>query len=214
MANIPSGWAAVENGRLGYSFAVPRGWSVLDIHSGHLSQIMQYVNVDAARQVDDALKGPFGEYAGHLAVKLDFSSSPPVAALAGVGAVPLGDDLPSEVVIELLRGTLESFNMFPLKVHSLESGEVNELPSIQGVGTADLSGQGLFNTHAVVTALRANDWVYILLVAVPVDQAQEMQQEIDQIIESFRPRAVEPMPPTPTPTPITHPDTKGLQDPR
>ena len=44
--SIPSGWAAVKNDRLGYSFAVPRGWSVFDLQSGQLSQIMRFVSPD------------------------------------------------------------------------------------------------------------------------------------------------------------------------
>ncbi|MDE0464922.1 MAG: APA family fibronectin-binding glycoprotein, partial [Caldilineaceae bacterium] len=52
--SIPSGWATVKNDRLGYSFAVPRGWSVFDLQSGQLSQIMRFVSPEAAQQVDDA----------------------------------------------------------------------------------------------------------------------------------------------------------------
>ena len=63
----------------------------------------------------------------------------------------------------------------------------NNLPSIQGVVTADLSEHGLFNAHAVMTALLANDRAYLLFVAVPASEAEAMQEQIEQIVGSFRP---------------------------
>ena len=187
IVTIPNGWSPVVNERLGYSYAVPLGWTVFDLQSGQLSQIMRFVSPDAAQQVDDALNGPGGEYAGHLAVQLAIFSSPPIAALAGVGAIPLDDDIPQENVVEWLEGMLGGFTMIPLKVTSLEAGTTNNLPSINGVATADLSGQGLFEAHAVITALRANGTAYILVVAVPANQATNRRQEINQIVGSFRP---------------------------
>ena len=184
---IPNGWSPVVNNRLGYSFAVPRGWSVFDLQTGQLSQIMRFVSPAAAQQVDEALTGPGSEYAGHLGVELAIFSNPPIAALAGVGAVPLDDDIPPEDVVKWLEGVLGGFTMIPLEVQSLEAGTTNNVPSINGIATADLSGQGLFEAHAVITALRANDTAYILVVAVPANQARNRDQQIQQIVGTFRP---------------------------
>lgn len=187
--SIPNGWAKVENDRLGYSFAVPRGWSVFDLQSGQLSQIMRFVSPEAAQQVDDALTGPGGEYAGHLGVQLAIFSRPPIAAMAGVGIFPnLDDDISSERLVDWLTTQLESLPLpVPVEVQSLEAGTTNNLPSIQGVASADLASQGLFKAHIVITALRANDTAYILIVAVPENQVSNRQQEIDLIVGTFRP---------------------------
>lgn len=187
--SIPSGWAAVKNDRLGYSFAVPRGWSVFDLQSGQLSQIMRFVSPEAAKQVDDALTGPGGENAGHLGVQLAIFSRPPIAAMAGVGIFPgLDDDISSESLIEWLEKQLESLPLpVPVEVKSLEAGTTNNLPSISGVATADLASQGLFKAHIVITALRANDTAYILVVAVPENQVQNRANEIKAIVGTFRP---------------------------
>ena len=112
----------------------------------------------------------------------------------------LSDDTPPEDVIDLLRELIESNEMLSVTVQSLEPGITNNLPSIQGVVNADLSSQGLFNAHAVIAALRANDTAYILFVAVAADQAKKEQQMIDQIVGSFRPVI-----PSPTPTPSASP---------
>ena len=187
--SIPSGWSVVKNDRLGYSFAVPRAWTVFDLQSGQLSQIMRFVSQEAAKQVDDALTGPGGEYAGHLGVQLAIFSRPPIAALAGVGIFPdLDDDILSESLVEWLGKQLASLPLpVPVEIQSLEAGTTNNLPSIQGVASADLTSQGLFDAHVVITALRANDTAYILIVAVPENQVQNRQKEINAIIGTFRP---------------------------
>ena len=187
--SIPNGWTKVENERLGYSFAVPRGWSVFDLQSGQLSQIMRFVSPEAAQQVDEALTGPGGENAGHLGIQLAIFSNPPIAAMTGVGIFPnLDDDISSESLVEWLTKQLESLPLpVPVEVQSLEAGTTNNLPSIKGVASADLASQGLFNAHIVITALRANDTAYILINAVPANQAQNRQGEIDLIIGTFRP---------------------------
>ena len=187
--SIPNGWTKVENERLGYSFAVPRGWSVFDLQSGQLSQIMRFVSPEAAQQVDEALTGPGGENAGHLGIQLAIFSNPPIAAMTGVGIFPnLDDDISSESLVEWLTEQLESLPLpVPVEVQSLEAGTTNNLPSIHGVASADLASQGLFKAHIVITALRANDTAYILINAVPANQAQNRQGEIDLIVGTFRP---------------------------
>lgn len=187
--SIPSGWSKIENDRLGYSFAVPRGWSVFDLQSGQLSQIMRFVSPEAAQQVDEALTGPGGEYAGHLGVQLAIFSRPPIAALAGVGIFPnLDDDISSERLVDWLGEQLGSLPLpVPVEIQSLEAGTTNNLPSIQGVASADLASQGLFDAHVVITALRANDTAYILIVAVPENQVSNRQAEINAIVGTFRP---------------------------
>lgn len=186
---IPRGWSPIVNERLGFSYAVPPGWLSFDLQSGQLSQIMRFVNPAAAQQVDEALNMPGGENAGHLSAQVAIFSRPPIAALAGVGIFPdLDDDISSERLVDWLSDMLERLPLpVPVEVQSLEAGTTNNLPSINGIATADLAAQGLFSAHVEITALRANDTAYILVVAVPDNQVQNRRQEINQIIGSFRP---------------------------
>ena len=187
IVTIPQGWNSVVNRRLGYSLAVPRGWFVLDVHSGQLSQILRFIDPGAAQEAARLLSTPGAENAGHVAVKLDIFSRPPIKAVAGVGIAPLEDGMTTESVIQQIEEEIETFDLVPLAVQSLKAGTTNNLSSIQGVVTADLSDHGLFDAHAVMTALRANDKAYILFVAVPAGDAEAMQQQIDQIVGTFRP---------------------------
>ena len=148
---------------------------------------MRFISPSAAQEADGLLSTPGAENAGHVAVKINIFSRPPIQSVAGVGIVPLDDDITAESVVRQLKDEIESFDVVPLVVQRLESGTTNNLPSIQGVVTADLSDQGLFDAYAVMTALLANDKAYILFVAVPAGDVAAMQQQIDQIIGTFRP---------------------------
>ena len=187
VVTIPRGWSRVVNDRLGYSLAVPRGWLFFDVHSAQLGQILRFIDPAAAEEAGGLLSTPGAENAGHVAVRLDIFSRPPIKAVAGVGIAPLDDGMTTESVVEQLREEIETFDMVPLKVLRLEAGTTNNLPSIQGVVTADLSEHGLFNAHAVMTALLANDKAYLLFVAVPASEAEAMQEQTEQIVGSFRP---------------------------
>ena len=187
VVTIPRGWSPVVNRRLGYSLAVPRGWSVFDLQSGQLSQVMRFVDPSAAQEVDELLAMPGAENAGHVAIELAIFSSPPISSILYAGIAPLDDDIPTENVVKWLREIMESDELDPVDVQSLEAGTTNNLPSILGVATADLSSQGLFDAHAAITALRANDTAYILVVVIPSKDVEDKQQQIDQIVGTFRP---------------------------
>lgn len=187
VVTIPRGWSHVVNDRLGYSLAVPRGWLVFDVHSAQLGQILRFIDPAAAEEAGGLLSAPGAENAGHVAVRLDIFSRPPIRAVAGVGIAPLEDGMTTEGVVKQLREEIETFDMVPLKVMRLEAGTTNNVPSIQGVVTADLNEHGLFNAHAVMTALLANEKAYLLFVAVPASEAEAMQEQIEQIVGSFRP---------------------------
>ena len=148
---------------------------------------MRFIDPSAAQEVDELLASPGAENAGHLAIELKIFSRPPIASLAGVGIVPLDDDIPTANVMQWLSRAIESFDTIPVEVKSLESGTTNNLPSIRGVASADLSSKGLFDAHAVITVLRANDKAYILVVVTQAKDAETKQQQIDQIVGTFRP---------------------------
>ena len=119
VVTIPRGWSPIVNRRLGYSFAVPRGWSNFDMQTGQLGQIIRFIDPSAAQQVDELLASPGAENAGHLAIELKIFSRPPIASLAGVGIVPLDDDIPTANVMQWLSRAIESFDTISVEVKSL-----------------------------------------------------------------------------------------------
>ncbi len=188
VVSIPQGWQPISSERLGYSLAVPRGWLIFDLQSGQLGQFIGSLgDPAAAAQLQEFLDSPEGQNAGHLAVELNIFAQPPFSSLAGVYTFPLSDDISQEQVKEYVAGAIESVDMDYVKLQSLEIGTINNLPSIQGVGTVDLSSADFdFNAHVVITALRANDTAYILLLVTWANVAKGKQPLIDQIVGTFR----------------------------
>ena len=103
VVTIPRGWSHVVNDRLGYSLAVPRGWLVFDVHSAQLGQILRFIDPAAAQEAGGLLSTPGAENAGHVAVRLEIFSRPPIKAVAGVGIAPLEDGMTTESVVKQLR---------------------------------------------------------------------------------------------------------------
>ncbi len=187
---VPKGWQRIGDERLGYSLAVPEGWNIIDlqrIEQYWLWSIFSTLAPDASEGLRDVLNSPEGENLGYLAVELDRFPKPSIKSMALVATAPLDDGMPTDIVIQLLRSVIESFDMFPVDVQSIQAGTTNNLSSIQGVASADLSSQGLYAAHAVITALRANDTAYILVVVTSAKDAEAKQQQIDQIVGTFRP---------------------------
>ena len=113
VVTIPRGWSTIVNERLGYSLAVPRGWSIFDLQSGQLSQVMRFIDPTAAQEIDEILDAPGAEYAGHVAIELAIFSRPPISSILYVGIAPLEDDIPTENVVKWLREELESEELGP-----------------------------------------------------------------------------------------------------
>ena len=190
LVKTPPGWQRIKDDRLGYSLAVPDGWHIIDLQRVEQHPLWGTVKrffPDAAEGLKEFVDSPEGENVGYLALELDMFPRPSVKSIALVAIAPLADDMPPDIVIQLLSSVIQSVSMFPVDVQSLKSGTTNNLPSIQGVASADLSSQGLFEAHAVITALRANDTAYILVVVTQAKNAKAKQQQIDQIVSSFRP---------------------------
>ena len=190
LVRIPRDWQAIKDDRLGYSLAVPNGWHIIDLQRIEQHPLWGTVKrffPDAAEGLKEVVDSPEGENVGYLALELDMFPRPSVKSIALVAIAPLADDMPPDIVIQLLSSAIQSISVFHVDVQSLKSGTTNNLPSIQGVVSADLSSQGLFEAHAVITALRANDTAYILVVVTQAENAKAKQQQIDQIVSSFRP---------------------------
>ena len=191
LVRIPQDWQEIEDDRLGYSLAVPAGWHIINlqrVEQHPLWGMFKRLFPDAAVEIKEFVDSPAGENVGYLALELDMFPKPSIKSIALVAAVPLADDMPPEIVIQLLHSAVQSISLFPVEVQSLESGMTNNYPSIQGVVSADLSAFGLFDAHAIITALRANDTAYILVAATPVNDAEAKQKQLKQIVDTFRPR--------------------------
>ncbi|MDE0199470.1 MAG: hypothetical protein OXK78_14810 [Caldilineaceae bacterium] len=207
---VPEKWQTLADERLGYSYAVPKGWQTIDlprIERYPLWGVIKRFFSDVSDQLTDFLKTPEGQRLGYLAVDVDMFPRPTARTIALAAVWPLDDDLPSETIVQLLPEMLGSIRQVSIDLERVEARIINNLPAIQAVGTADLRSQGLFYAHTVVTVLRWQDNAYLLAVLSP-PQDDAADHLIEQIVGSFGPTAALRPEPTPTPTHTRRPPTR------
>ena len=190
IVTIPRGWKAVMDERLGYSLAVPATWLTFDLQSGDLDRVAGMLGgPTAAKQLNDFLSTPAGKNLGVLGVEPDMSqlfASPPFPMFLNVSIAPLADDLSEEALIAFVERAAGQFG--DAELTSVKPGTINNLPGLQVVAAADLTDLGVAVTaRLVVTALRANNTAYILVIGTRPEAAGAKQATIDQIVGTFRP---------------------------
>ena len=213
VVKIPQGWKRIEDDRLGYSLAVPFPWLTFDLQSRVLDPVASLLGGEDAKELlREFLDSPEGSSLGILAVEPDLSqlfASPPFPMFLNVSIAPMPDEVTAEQLVAFVKRSAETLD--DVQLHSIRTGAVNEMPALQVVASADLSGMGFdVAPHLVITILRANQTAYILTIATRSNAASAKQALIDQIVGTFRPdlRAPTATPtaaPTDMPTPTPEP---------
>jgi hypothetical protein len=188
---IPQGFTSVLDEDLGYSFAVPGGWSELDLRSAQFQNLANTFGMGAQLgPLNDFLASPEGESLGKIYItdlmSAMFGGLPTalnVSVIDAPGVTP-------ESLVEWLQGMIEA-NAEMLggaTIESIEPATINGMPGVLGTATADLSSVGMnAQVFAKVAALIANDKIYILSLLSQENQRAAKEPVFDQIIGTFRP---------------------------
>ena len=188
---IPDGFSPVVDDRLGYSLAVPGGWSELDLRSAQFQNLANTFGMGAQLgPLNDFLASPEGEALGYIYVtdlmSAMFGGLPTVLNVTVI-------DAPGQTPDSLLTW-LESMietnasMLGDAQIEALETATVNGMPAVRGTATANLASVGMnVSVFAKVVALIANDKVYILTLAAQDTQRAAKEPSFDQIIGTFRP---------------------------
>jgi hypothetical protein len=188
---IPAGFTVVNDERLDYSFAVPSGWTALDLQGTQVRTVAGLLGMDEQiEQLNQFLASPEGQGIGVIYVtdlmSAMFGGLPTLLNVSVVDA----PGLTAEDALALVQQTIES-NLAALgevKIDALEVATVNNLPAVRGRATANLAAVGINNNvFGKVVGLLANDKIYILTLVTPGDQQVAKEPIFDQIIGSFRP---------------------------
>lgn len=188
---IPAGFTVVNDERLDYSFAVPSGWTALDLQGTQVRTVAGLLGMgEQIEQLNQFLASPAGQGIGLIYVtdlmSAMFGGLPTLLNVAVIDA----PGLTAEAALALVQQTIES-NLAVLgevNIDTMEAATVNNLPAIRGRATADLAAVGINNTiFGKVVGLLANDKIYILTLVTPGDQQAVKEPIFDQIIGSFRP---------------------------
>jgi hypothetical protein len=188
---VPQGFSPVLDERLGYSFAVPGGWSELDLRSAQFQNLANTFGMGAQLgPLNDFLASEDGEALGYIYVT-DLMSAMfgGLPTLLNVTVIDAPGQTPDSLLI-WLEGMIEAnaSQLGGATIESLETATVNGLPAVRGAATANLAQVGMnVSVFAKVTALIANDKVYILTLAAQDTQRAAKEPQFDQIIGTFRP---------------------------
>src|SRR5215204_4734391 len=143
---IPSGFGSVADDRLGYSFAVPSGWSELDLRSAQFQNLANTFGMGAQLgPLNDFLASPEGEalvviYVTDLMSAM-FGGLP---TLLNVTVIDAPGQTP-ESLLTFLEGAIEAnaSMLGDATIESLETTTINNLPAVQGTATANLASVGM-----------------------------------------------------------------------
>ncbi|NJN84299.1 MAG: hypothetical protein HC802_19810 [Caldilineaceae bacterium] len=189
---IPSGFTPVVDETLGYSLAVPRGYSPFDLRSPQFQNMANTVGMgDAMAPLNDFLDSPDGEnlgviYAADL-MGMMFGGLPTVA---NVFVIPNAPGVTPESLLDFLEANMSAnaSMLGDVEIRDLNTAVINNMPGVTGSAVADLASVGMdAKLFAKVAAVIANDNIYVLTLATQESNMASKEPEFDQIIGSFRP---------------------------
>ncbi len=188
---IPSGFTPVEDPRLAYSFAVPSGWTALDLQGTQFRSIAGMFGMgEQLAQLDEFLESPEGQMIGMFYItdlmSAMFGGFPTILNVSVIDAPGYTAESARDLVQEAIEGNLSALG--EVTIGAIAATTVNNLPAVRGSATANLASVGMDVTlFAKVVGLVANDKIYVMTLVAPADQQAAKEPIFDQIIGSFRP---------------------------
>jgi hypothetical protein len=176
---------------LGYSLAVPGGWSELDLRSAQFQNLANTFGMGAQLgPLNDFLASDAGDALGVIYVT-DLMSAMfgGLPTLLNVTVIDAPGQTPDSL-LTWLEGMIDAnaSMLGDATIESMETATINGLPAVRGGATANLASVGMnASVYAKVVALIANDKVYILTLGASLDQRGAKEPVFDQIIGTFRP---------------------------
>jgi hypothetical protein len=188
---IPQGFTPVVDEERGYSLAVARGYTPLDLRSAQFQNMANTFGAGGQLgPLNDFLDSEQGDALGVLQIA-DIS-----AALFGGLPTVLNVfvlDAPGytpKTAVDLITGLIEanSAMLGDANVENVSECTVNNMPAVCATATANLANFGFdMELFVKVVGILANDKFYILTQAAPADKRAEKEPVFDQIIGTFRP---------------------------
>jgi hypothetical protein len=188
---IPQGFGAVADTNLGYSLAVPAGWSALDLRSAQFQNMANTFGMGGQLgPLNDFLATPEGDALGVIYVtdlmSAMFGGLPTALNVSVIDAPGVTPDSLLTWLDGMIQANLEMLG--DAQIESLETATINNLPGVRGSATANLASVGMnASVYAKVVALIANDKIYILTQVAQDTQRAAKEPVFDQIIGTFRP---------------------------
>jgi hypothetical protein len=188
---IPTGFTVVQDQRLDYSFAVPTGWTALDLQGAQFRTMAGMVGMgEQVDQVNEFLASPEGQIIGLIYItdlmSAMFGGFPTILNVSVVDAPGYTAEGARDLVQEVIETNMGVLG--EVEIGAIEAATINNLPAVRTTATANLAAVGMDTTvFAKVVGLVANQKIYVMTLAAQGNQQAAKEPIFDQIIGSFRP---------------------------
>lgn len=186
---IPNGFTVQTDSVRGYSLALPRGYTLLDLRSAQFRNLANAVGMGGQMTaLNDFLDSPAGQSVGMLAASdltgMIFGGLPTIAQVMVVDAKGASQDTAQVSITSLLTGQ-GGFLSNP-KIETIENVTINNLPGVRATVTGTMAGSTRAMAGKVVGVL-ANDKFFVLIQLTEATKLTAKEPIFDQIIGTFRP---------------------------
>ncbi len=186
---IPSGFTVVTDSARGYSLALPRGYTTVDLRSAQFRNLANAVGMGGQMAtLNEFLDSPAGQSVGILAASdlsgMIFGGLPTIAQVTVVNAKGASQDTAQASINSLLTGQ-GGFLSNPV-IETMENVTINNLPGVRATVTGSLAGANRAMVGKVV-GLLANDKFFVLIQLTEASKKATKEPIFDQIIGTFRP---------------------------
>lgn len=188
---IPGNFTSLADSRLGYSLAVPSGWTELDLRSSAFQNLARTAGMgEQLGPLNQFLDSEAGEALGVIYIT-DLSAAifGGLPTLLNVSVVDAPNASP-DAVLDVITGMLEqnAGALGDVTIRTMETDVINNIPGVAGDAVADLSQVGMnAELFAEVVGLIANDKIYVLTLATQSSSMGQYEPIFEQIIGTFRP---------------------------
>jgi hypothetical protein len=188
---IPANFTPIIDERLGYSFAVPDGWTELDLRGSQFHNLANTFGLGGQLPSLDAfLDSPEGQMLGELYLT-DLISAMlgglPTGLMVVVADAPGHTAESAKILLEDMLATYAGM-LGDVQFETLEATTINNLPAVVGVGRANLAAVGIdVWISGKVVGLLANEKIYLMVLATEEVKRSANEPVFDQIIGTFRP---------------------------
>lgn len=186
---IPSGFTKQTDSGRGYSLALPRGYTLLDLRSAQFRNLANTVGMGGQMaSLNEFLDSPAGQSVGILAASdlagMIFGGLPTIAQVMVVDAKGASQDTAQVSINSLLTGQ-GGFLSNPV-IETMENVTINNLPGVRATVTGSMAGSNRAMAGKVVGVL-ANDKFFVLMQLTEATKLTAKEPIFDQIIGTFRP---------------------------
>lgn len=186
---IPGGFTVQTDSARGYSLALPRGYTLLDLRSAQFRNLANAVGMGGQMTaLNEFLDSPAGQSVGMLAASdlagMIFGGLPTIAQVMVVDAKGASQDTAQVSINSLLTGQ-GGFLTNPV-IETMENVTINNLPGVRATVTGSMAGTNRAMAGKVV-GLLANDKFFVLIQLTEATKRVTKEPVFDQIIGTFRP---------------------------